>query len=142
MKTTLNQYTMNTRKTIRTGLLLALLSASTISSRADSGAPNRSKAFGYEFTQEELESFPQKTNLPTVYLQIYKTDYDATTDKSTIRLNDSGEAELEDLGYIFDDNKKHDWYYRSQIIIRDDWAPSRSATSGSACADEETPLGI
>ncbi len=106
--------------TIRTGLLMALLSASTISSRADSGATNRNNAFGYQFTQEELDSFPQKTNLPTVYLQIYKTDYDATTNKSTVRMID-GKAELEVLGYIFDDSKKHDWYYRTKITIRDDW---------------------
>ena len=65
--------------TIRTGLLMALLSASTISSWAGSGAADRSNAFGYQFTQEELDSFPQKTNLPTVYLQIYKTDYDEAT---------------------------------------------------------------
>ena len=66
---------MLTKKTSRTGLLLALLLTSSISGRADSGATDRSKAFGYEFTQEELDSFPQKTNLPTVYLQIYKTKY-------------------------------------------------------------------
>lgn len=111
---------MNTRKTIRTGLLLALLSASTISSRADSGAPDRSNAFGYQFKPEVLDSFPQKTNLPTVYLQIYKTDYDEATGKSTIRMID-GKAELENLGYIFEDSKKHDWYYRTKITIRDDW---------------------
>ena len=111
---------MNTRKTIRTGLLMALLSASTISSRADSGAPDRSNAFGYQFKPEVLDSFPQKTNLPTVYLQIYKTDYDEATGKSTIRMID-GKAELENLGYIFEDSKKHDWYYRTKITIRDDW---------------------
>lgn len=108
------------KKSILSGLLPALLLTSSLSTLADSGATDRSLAFGYQFTQEELDSFPQKTNLPTVYLQIYKTDYDEATDKSTIRMID-GKAELEDLGYIFEDAKKHDWYYRTKITIRDDW---------------------
>lgn len=108
-------------KNIRAGLLLALCLACSYSGWADSGAQDRSNAFGYQFNQQELDSFPQKTNLPTVYLQIYKTDYDAETDKSSIRINSEGNAELEALNYIFHDEKKHDWYYRAKIIIRDDW---------------------
>ncbi len=111
---------MYTKRNLRTGLLLALFTTSSLSALADSGATDRSNAFGYQFTKEELDSFPQKTNLPTVYLQIYKTDYDEATDKSTIRMID-GKAELENLGYIFEDAKKHDWYYRTKITIRDDW---------------------
>lgn len=109
---------MNTRKTIRTGLLLALLSASTISSRADSGAPDRSKAFGYQFTEEELNSFPQKTNLPTVYLQIYKTKYDSETDKTSLELNWEGKPQFANIWDVFGD--KHEWYYITKIVIRDD----------------------
>ena len=108
------------KKSILSGLLPALLLTSSLSTLADSGATDRSLAFGYQFTQEELDSFPQKTNLPTVYLQIYKTDYDEATGKSSIRMID-GKAELEVLGYIFEDAKKHDWYYRTKITIRDDW---------------------
>ncbi len=119
MKTTLNQYTMNTRKTIRTGLLMALLSASTISSRADNGATYRSNAFGYEFTPEELDSFPQKTNLPTVYLQIYATNYDEATDKTSLALDGQGKPQFANIWDVFGD--KHDWYYISKIVIRDDY---------------------
>ena len=105
--------------TIRTGLLMALLSASTISSRADSGAADRSNAFGYQFTQEELDSFPQKTNLPTVYLQIYKTDYDEATNKTSFGLTWDGKPQYAPIWDIFGD--KHDWYYISKIVIRDDY---------------------
>lgn len=110
---------MNTRKTIRTGLLMALLSASTISSRADSGATYRSNAFGYEFTEEELDSFPQKTNLPTVYLQIYATNYDEATDKTSLALDGQGKPKFANIWDVFGD--KHDWYYISKIVIRDDY---------------------
>lgn len=110
---------MNTRKTIRTGLLLALLSASTISSRADNGTTDRSNAFGYEFTQAELDSFPQKTNLPTVYLQIYATNYDKATDKTSLALNWEGKPQFANIWDVFGD--KHDWYYISKIVIRDDY---------------------
>ena len=110
---------MNTRKTIRTGLLLALLSASTISSRADSGAPDRSNAFGYQFTKEELDSFPQKTNLPTVYLQIYDTNYDEATDKTSLALDGQEKPQFAKIWDVFGD--KHDWYYISKIVIRDDY---------------------
>ncbi len=86
---------------------------------ADSGASDRSKAFGYVFTPAELnDSFPQITNIPTVYLQVYKTTYDATTDKTSFTLN-NGQAELEDLSVIF--GNKNEWYYKTKIVIRDDW---------------------
>ena len=113
--------------TIRTGLLMALLSASTISTRADSGAEDRSNAFGYQFTDTQLnDSFPQLTNLPTVYLQIYKTEVNADGTSRLRQPTDPGDYSadcpaLEALNYIFHDNEKHDWYYRSKIIIRDDW---------------------
>ncbi len=112
---------MYTKRNLRTGLLLALFTTSSLSTLADSGATDRSLAFGYQFTDTQLkDSFPQLTNLPTVYLQIYKTDYDEATGKSTIRMID-GKAELEALKDIFPDGNKHDWYYRSKITIRDDW---------------------
>ena len=110
---------MNKRKTFRTGLLLALLAAATASSRADSGVPDRSNAFGYEFTQAELDSFPQKTNLPTVYLQIYSTNYDAETDKTSLNLTGDGKPQFAAIWDIF--GEKHDWYYISKIVIRDDY---------------------
>lgn len=110
---------MYMKNTFRAGLLLALLTANSISGRADSGATDRSNAFGYEFTQEELDSFPQKTNLPTVYLQIYKTDYDAETDKTSLGLTWDGKPQFANIWDIFGD--KHDWYYISKIVIRDDY---------------------
>ena len=110
---------MNKRKTFRTGLLLALLAAATASSRADSGVPDRSNAFGYEFTQAELDSFPQKTNLPTVYLQIYSTNYDAETDKTSLNLTGDGKPQFANIWDVF--GNKHEWYYISKIVIRDDY---------------------
>lgn len=110
---------MNTRKTILTALLPALLAVSSISGRADSGAPNRDNAFGYAFTEAELDSFPQKTNLPTVYLQVYKTSYDATTDKTSLELNWEGKPQFANIWDVFGD--KHEWYYISKIVIRDDY---------------------
>ena len=110
---------MNMKTAYRAGLLLALLAFNGISSRADSGATDRSLAFGYEFTQEELDSFPQKTNLPTVYLQVYKTSYDETTDKTSFELDGNQNAQLENIYNVFGD--KHEWYYITKIVIRDDY---------------------
>lgn len=72
----------------------------------------RSKAFGYEWTQAELDSFPQKTNCPAVYLQVYKTT--VNTDGTT----SFTDGTLEDLSVIF--GEKYDWYYITKIAIRDD----------------------
>ena len=75
----------------------------------------RSKAFGYQFTNEQLtDSFPQKTNCPSVYLNVYKTTYDATTGKTSFT-----DGSLEDLNVIFGYDK-NDWYYITKIAIRDD----------------------
>ena len=107
------------RKTFRTGLLMmALMTAGSGSGLAASGATDRSNAFGYTFTAEELDSFPQKTNLPTVYLQVYKTTYDAATDATSFTLDGAGNAVLEDLSELFKD--RTDWYYKTKIVIRDD----------------------
>ena len=107
------------KKSILSGLLPALLLTSSLSTLADSGATDRSLAFGYQFTQEELDSFPQKTNLPTVYLQIYKTDYDEATNKTSFGLTWDGKPQYAPIWDIFGD--KHDWYYISKIVIRDDY---------------------
>lgn len=109
---------MYMKNTFRAGLLLALLTANSISGRADSGATDRSNAFGYQFTQEELDSFPQKTNLPTVYLQIYQTKYDSETNKTSLELTGDGKPQYAAIWDVFGD--KHDWYYISKIVIRDD----------------------
>lgn len=106
-------------KNIRAGLLLALCLAYGYYANADSGATDRSLAFGYDFTQEELDSFPQKTNLPTVYLQIYSTNYDSETDKTSFELTWDGKPQYAAIWDIF--GEKHDWYYISKIVIRDDY---------------------
>ena len=75
---------------------------------------DRSKAFGYPFTQTQLtDSFPQKTNVPSVYLQVYKTT--VNTDGTT----SFTDGTLEDLNVIFGYDKT-DWYYITKIAIRDD----------------------
>ena len=106
-------------KNIRSGLLLALCLACSYSGWADSGAQDRSNAFGYQFNQQELDSFPQKTNLPTVYLQIYQTQYDAATDKTSLQLTWDGKPQYAAIWDVF--GEKHDWYYISKIVIRDDY---------------------
>lgn len=106
-------------KNIRAGLLTALCLAYGYYANADSGATDRSLAFGYDFTQEELDSFPQKTNLPTVYLQIYSTNYDSETDKTSFELTWDGKPQYAAIWDIF--GEKHDWYYISKIVIRDDY---------------------
>lgn len=82
---------------------------------ADSGAADRSRAYGYQFTQDELNTYPQKTNLPTMYLNVYKTTYDAGTNSTSLT---GGTQTLEDLQTIF--GTKNDWYYICNIVIRDD----------------------
>lgn len=82
---------------------------------ADSGAADRSKAHGYQFTQDELNTYPQKTNLPTMYLNVYKTTYDVGTNSTSLT---GGTQTLEDLQTIF--GTKNDWYYICNIVIRDD----------------------
>ncbi|MBR1465995.1 MAG: CotH kinase family protein [Bacteroidaceae bacterium] len=75
----------------------------------------RSKAFGYAWTQAELDSFPQKTNLPTIYLQIYKTTVNDDGTNVTTTFTDGS---LEELGTIF--NLKNSWYYITKVTVRDD----------------------
>lgn len=74
---------------------------------------DRANAYGYAFTSQQLDSFPQITNLPTVYLNVNKTTYDSSTGSTS--WND---FELEDLRTVF--GTKNDWYYHCQIVIRDD----------------------
>lgn len=83
--------------------------------KAASGAADRSKAYGYQFTQDELNKYPQKTNLPTVYLNVYKTTYDSSTNTSSLT---GGVQTLESLQTVF--GTKNDWYYICNIVIRDD----------------------
>lgn len=80
-------------------------------------AQDRTKAFGYSFSPEELVKYPQKTNLPTIYLEVYKTQVDATTGKA-LPVAEGETPELEDLNTVF--GTKNEWYYNAQIIIRDD----------------------
>lgn len=74
---------------------------------------DRSNAFGYAFSQEELDSFPQKTDVPTIYLQVYKTTVNAD---GTTSFTDGS---LEDINTVFGYDK-YDWYYITKIVIRDD----------------------
>lgn len=76
---------------------------------------DRTKAYGYQFTETELAQYPQKTNLPTVYLEVYKT---TVVDGKAQPIAEGETPELEDLNTVF--GTKNDWYYNAQIIIRDD----------------------
>lgn len=76
---------------------------------------DRTKAYGYRFTETELAQYPQKTNLPTVYLEVYKT---TVVDGKAQPIAEGETPELEDLNTVF--GTKNDWYYNAQIIIRDD----------------------
>lgn len=69
-------------------------------------------------TEEVLETHPQLTNLPTVYLDVYKMDVDATTGKATLHLDTDGNPVRIDYTEVF--GTKYDWYYTANIIIRDD----------------------
>lgn len=101
-------------KIFNKALLALLLSCS----QCYLSAQDRSKAHGYAFSEEELASYPQKTDLPTVYLQVYKTTVDSETGATSLPLDGDGNPQLEDYTTVFD--KKNDWYYITQIIIRDD----------------------
>ncbi len=95
---------------------LLILSVAVISS-VQADAQGRTSAYGYAFTESELTKYPQKTNLPTIYLEVYKTQVDATTGKA-LPIAEGETPELEDLSTVF--GTKNDWYYNAQIIIRDD----------------------
>lgn len=69
-------------------------------------------------TEEVLATHPQLTNLPTVYLDVYKMDVDATTGKATLHLDTDGNPVRIDYTEVF--GTKYDWYYTANIIIRDD----------------------
>lgn len=75
---------------------------------------------GYAFTEAELTQYPQKTDIPTVYLEIYKTTYPLNEKGkavATTTLDTNGNPILEDLNTIF--GTKTETYYNAQIIIRD-----------------------
>lgn len=76
---------------------------------------NRAFAFGYQWTQAELDSFPQKTNIPTVYLEVYKTTVNDDGNTVTTSFTDGS---LESISTIFD--QKNDWYYITKVTVRDD----------------------
>ena len=101
-------------KIFNKALLALLLSCS----QCYLSAQDRSKAHGYAFSEEELASYPQKTDLPTVYLQVYKTTVDSETGATSLTLDGDGNPQLEDYTTVF--GTKNDWYYITQIIIRDD----------------------
>lgn len=101
-------------KIFNKALLALLLSCS----QCYLSAQDRSKAHGYAFSEEELASYPQKTDLPTVYLQVYKTTVDSETGATSLTLYGDGNPQLEDYTTVF--GTKNDWYYITQIIIRDD----------------------
>ena len=81
-------------------------------------AQDRTNAYGYAFTAEELAQYPQKTNLPTVYLEVYKMNVDEATGKATLALDEQGNPQMIDYTEVF--GTKYDWYYTANIIIRDD----------------------
>ena len=103
---------------LRTAVLVLAALAPITNAWADGNPADRTQAFGYQFTEAELDSFPQKTNLPTVYLQVYKTNYDAATDATSFALDAQGKGQLESLETVF--GKKNEWYYFTKITIRDD----------------------
>ena len=77
---------------LRTAVLALAALTPLANAWADGNPAARTQAFGYQFTEAELDSFPQKTNLPTVYLQVYKTNYDAATDATTFALDAQGKG--------------------------------------------------
>lgn len=94
---------------------LMLFVACFLAAQMSAQTSDRSKAHGYSFSQEELERYPQKTNVPTVYLEVYKT---TVVDGKAQPIAEGETPELEDLNTVF--GTKNDWYYNAQIIIRDD----------------------
>lgn len=95
---------------------LMLFVACFLAAQMSAQTSDRSNAHGYKFTQEELERYPQKTNVPTVYLEVYKT---TVVDGKAQPIAEGETPELEDLNTVF--GTKNDWYYNAQIIIRDDY---------------------
>lgn len=102
-------------KSIYKTLLVLLLSCCQYYMAA---AQDRTNAYGYQFTAEELAQYPQKTDLPTVYLDVYRMNVDATTGEATLALDEHGNPQRIDYTEVF--GTKYDWYYSANIIIRDD----------------------
>lgn len=94
---------------------LMLFVACFLAAQMSAQTSDRSKAKGYQFSEEELARYPQKTNVPTVYLEVYKT---TVVDGKAQPIAEGETPELEDLNTVF--GTKNDWYYNAQIIIRDD----------------------
>jgi len=94
---------------------LMLFVACFLAAQMSAQTSDRSKAHGYQFSEEELERYPQKTDVPTVYLEVYKT---TVVDGKAQPIAEGETPELEDLNTVF--GTKNDWYYNAQIIIRDD----------------------
>lgn len=101
---------------------LMLFVACFLAAQMSAQTSDRSKAHGYQFSEEELTRYPQKTNVPTVYLEVYKTTY-PTNEKGkvvpTTTFDTDGNPVLEDLSVVF--GQKTETYYNAQIIIRDDY---------------------
>lgn len=100
---------------------LMLFVACLIAAQMSAQTSDRSKAYGYSFTQEELTRYPQKTDVPTVYLEVYKTTYPLNEKGKvvpTTTFDAEGNPVLEDLSVVF--GEKTETYYNAQIIIRDD----------------------
>ena len=101
--------------------LLTIIATFFVFGNAGAQSTDRTKAFGCDFTAEELSQYPQKTDAPTVYLEIYKTTYPVNEKGkavATTTLDTNGNPILEDLNTIF--GTKTETYYNAQIIIRDD----------------------
>lgn len=85
---------------------------------------DRTKAFGYEFTNQELNAYPQLTDVPTVYINVYAPDDYSTGAYSKVNVKTvtvdelAANYSLADISTITD--KKYEWYYQAQIIIHDD----------------------
>ena len=94
---------------------LMLFVACLLAAQMSAQTSDRSKAHGYQFSEEELTRYPQKTDVPTVYLEVYKT---TVVDGKAQPIAEGETPELEDLNTVF--GTKNDWYYNAQIIIRDD----------------------
>ncbi len=95
---------------------LMLFVACFLAAQMSAQTSDRSNAHGYQFSEEELTRYPQKTtDVPTVYLEVYKT---TVVDGKAQPIAEGETPELEDLNTVF--GTKNDWYYNAQIIIRDD----------------------